>query len=102
MAFRIGQKVQCIAGRAGWYRPGSATPEPGPMRGQVLRISGFDFISSACETYLAFAEFPAGTYFSHSFRPLVRKKTDISVFQAMLTPAPKQRARARRKVVDHV
>src|SRR5690349_1780773 len=102
MAFRIGQKVQCIHKGAGWFRPGSATPEPGPVKGQVLRIQAFDFNAAAREMYLAFAEFPNGSFFSESFRPLVRTKTDISLFQAMLNSAPKQKARATRKVADHV
>lgn len=28
------------------------------------------------------------------FRPIVEKKTDISIFTAMLTPAPKEKVRA--------
>jgi hypothetical protein len=97
MAFRLGQKVQCINGGKAWFRVGDDAPFAGPDKGQVLRIAGFDLDPRTGELYLAFSEFPGGGYFSESFRPLVRRKTDISVFRAMLTKVPKT-ARKRSQV----
>jgi hypothetical protein len=96
MNFRVGQKVVCVDDDWGWISAGSEyLPTRLPMLNEVLTISdlspgsgGFGSIEN--ETYLYFEEIPrrqSSGYFSASisylwshFRPLVERKTDISIF----------------------
>lgn len=103
MAFYVGQKVVCVdaSNRPGrrWY-PGEA-----PVEGSVYTIVGVraskkperaPFVLAfkeleRCEEMRAWLiergrkDWPG--YGSNRFRPLVERKTDISIFKAMLSPS---------------
>lgn len=83
MAFHVGQKVVCIDDS--WTdlngRP-DCRPED-PRKGSVYEIA-----SIAEGVWLYLQEIPNGVgYESCSFRPVVERKTDISIFTKMLNPA---------------
>lgn len=88
--FVVGQKVACIAddwGRAWWdsYVKGN------PVKGEIYTIR--TIIAIQDRVWLRFSEIvnPSGSWFDEveyaavNFRPLVERKTDIAVFERMLT-----------------
>lgn len=96
--FRVGQKVVAIAKQVGGYGD-----EAEPIVGSVYTIRSID-LDRAPTVYpigLRLVEivnkprsyrglngdvFHEGSFGAHKFRPLVERKTDISIFKAMLTP----------------
>lgn len=85
--FHVGQKVVCI--KASW-RPaqGSMRAANAPHYGRVYEISGLDFDGDrlflelvGCELHpeLCTQSFEAG-----AFRPVIERKTDISIFTEIL------------------
>lgn len=85
--FEIGMDVVCLAPEDGIWMSWRAAFEliKGPKKGDVLKITGFDVHEGILG--LKFAEWPGGEgYHSEAFRPV--HKTDISVFEQMLAPAP--------------
>lgn len=88
MTFHVGQKVVCIdddwcvvvgnpANNAG----------PHPVNGEVHVVSAIALVDDV--EYLYLSGFPAHvSYDAMAFRPIVEKKTDISVFTALLNPSP--------------
>jgi hypothetical protein len=83
MAFFVGQKVVCVDGDGHWHYTITGEAARGPTKGDILTIRAFGE-----ENGLMFVEWP-GEDEEHDpeyFRPVVEKKTDISVFVAMLTP----------------
>lgn len=85
MTFRVGQKVVCIK-RGNW-----TGIHVGPKFGDVLVIRGFD---THPQKGLLFEGICSGEYYIGSeergydqsrFRPIVERKTDISIFTKMLT-----------------
>ena len=99
--FHIGQKVVCI--QDVWVS-GEPTQEPPgiikPSVGDVLTIR--EMVRQDGVLYFKFAEIhnkPFGGYLETvfeaiGFRPVVEKKTDISVFTAMLNKSPTKNAAA--------
>ena len=91
MTFRIGQKVVCIYD---WVYP----DEPGPyvIKGNIYTVSGFGDWYGDLTIY--FAEMPvykspdgwSDGYDPAYFRPVVEKKTDISIFTALLNPTERK------------
>ncbi len=89
MAFEIGQEVECIDDN--WFVtvPGPA-PSHFPKKGKVYVVAG---IHRPCldalhqVDHLSLAGILFHMFASDMFRPLLRKKTDISVFTKMLKPA---------------
>jgi hypothetical protein len=90
MNFRIGQKVVCIKDTP---YPADAPP-PHPMAGTIATVSwiglhkGFED-----EPAIDLVEFPSPEtdryhrgYAASNWRPLVERKTDISIFTKMLNP----------------
>lgn len=83
MTFRVGQKVVCVADRK---RRLNDLGLPGFVKGRVYTITSF------------YEEEPHGLFLSVAeldqrvggqvcgFRPVVERKTDISIFQKMLIP----------------
>lgn len=91
MAFYVGQKVVCIDDD--WSKSTLPNYEriPKPCKGQVYTINE---IVEEEKTWLMFVEIDTEAvtglvtgFASYHFRPVVERKTDISVFEAMLKPA---------------
>lgn len=89
MTFRVGQKVVCIGGfDESDRRLGRECGFTVPVEHSIYTITGFAFE----EGFIMLAEIPpieAGKFvaFDRSrFRPIVERKTDISIFTKMLTP----------------
>ena len=82
--FRIGQQVACI-NRAPWrWHPqdgGEDVCQEGPKFGEVVTIDGFHWED---DRFLLLNGWPMLAFDPFQFRPV--KKTDISVFTAMLNP----------------
>lgn len=89
--FRVGQKVVCI--KSGAWHSLNGDEHDGPAYGDVVTIRGFD---TSKQGGLLFHEwrrpqhlYSDGTergYLHIRFRPVVERKTDISIFTKMLTP----------------
>lgn len=88
MTFRIGQKVTPIAKEAPWINPFGRQPFfAHPEFGSVCTIQSMCVSKSwAGCSMLSFAEFE-GKYDAAEFRPIVERKTDISIFTRMLDQA---------------
>lgn len=82
MAFHIGQKVICVLDAT----PIPECPFPIFKKNAVYTIARFD--EEDGDTYIAVAELhPLVTGLISGFRPIVERKTDISIFTALLTPS---------------
>lgn len=87
--FRVGQKVVCIGGK----RIGGHGTEAIPEFGSVYTVREFGAdggirLVEIVNPPLAYIEgFFECTFAVESFRPVVERKTDISVFTALLTPS---------------
>ena len=89
MTFRVGQKVVCVDAepRAIWYRDV-------PKKGAIYTVAGTvvtPAIAERNEYGLLLKEITNclhyhGAYDPKRFRPIVERKTDISIFTEMLTP----------------
>ena len=102
MTFRVGQKVVCIdnsmaPGLQRWH--GQTYPEIGPVytvRAIVLSSSGYEclllaeIVNPIPDGYRG-----EGGFEAVRFRPIVERKTDISIFTDMLMPTTPKRARER-------
>lgn len=100
MAFHVGQKVVCIRERDEWTGPRAAmTRTTFPVKDAVYTVRDVFAhpLSVSDSIYLRLAEIhntPAPTvlglfeagFVTTGFRPVVERKTDISLFTAMLTP----------------
>jgi hypothetical protein len=86
--FRVGQKVVCIAPKLGCW------PDPEPGKGDICTVTRV--YSYGPVLTLELAEFPtfsrpyAPGWMAEDFRPVVERKTDISIFTAMLTPTKRK------------
>jgi len=96
-SFRKGQKVVCII-RGVWLRMEDLAPaldDPiQPRRGAVYVIERIEQIECGRfqgKQMLKLVGVP-GTWMASSFRPIVARKTDISIFKRMLKPASARRA----------
>ncbi|WP_316176178.1 hypothetical protein [Bradyrhizobium sp. SZCCHNRI1073] len=83
MAFRVGQKVVCIKG-CSWR-------EARLVKGNVYTIAAVGKFGNALHVDVAEAEAfsrisPPLQWDASRFRPIVERKTDISIFKAMLNP----------------
>jgi hypothetical protein len=97
--FVVGQRVVCIDDNWPENRLfGVIFPPRVPMLNEVLTITNINPSQFGTDAvYLQFAEIPvmqssqhvtAAVGYTHThFAPLIERKTDISVFTAMLTPA---------------
>lgn len=97
MTFRIGQKVVCVAKPLGGYGD-----ENVPCVGRIYTIRGFEFerptgvervgllfeeIRNEPHHYTGYARPTEATFPASKFKPLVERKTDISIFTRMLNPS---------------
>ncbi len=100
--FRVGQKVVCISGPIEAAR--GYNQEVQPAIGHVYTIRSIDDFDDApphmphfgvgllleeitCPVHSGFG---LECSFSSRFRPIVERKTDISIFTEMLTPSPQR------------
>lgn len=79
MAFRVGQKVVCVNATDGYGSLYGAGYTHGLREGAIYTISKI-----TDETFVSVAEIKVGGWRADRFRPIVEKKTDISIFTAML------------------
>lgn len=86
--FRVGQKVVCVDD---YYQDDS--PPPHPPVGTIATVSWVDVDCDGDEV-IDLVEFPSPRtltygrgYRADSWKPLVSRKTDISIFTAMLNPS---------------
>ena len=85
--FRVGQKVVCINNKGLRY---SIPNEPRVLEGAIYTVSAVDVrfglpVIRTEETWHDDRN-PFSWLYARRFRPLVETKTDISIFQKMLTP----------------
>lgn len=99
MTFRVGQKVVCIVSE--WVVVERAVPQlcfpPLPTRGNIYTVSGFapPIKHEPNECWIFLRELPNHiSWAARAFRPIVERKTDISIFTRMLTPNSKEKVRA--------
>lgn len=103
MTFRIGQKVVCIVGPAGWQ----TIDENQPVHGQVYTVR--ETRLGKAGQYIRLVEIvnSPGHYAEgieecffwwRGFRPVVTRKTDISIFTKLLTPTEPERVRNTREL----
>lgn len=93
MTFRIGQKVVCVDDADFWSRSLVARPVKGAVytvrdftRGiDANGLCGEGVLLVGVNNPLGFGGNEHGFKFAR-FRPIVERKTDISIFTAMLTP----------------
>ncbi|MFC0809097.1 hypothetical protein ACFHWW_27265 [Ensifer sp. P24N7] len=93
-----GAQCVCIKDEFGHVEfMGYIVPVRVPMMGEILTVSAV--IADERGVFLSFEEIPVrqcdgplsaeARYAVECFRPLTKRKTDISIFKRMLTPAPK-------------
>lgn len=83
MSFRVGMEVVCIRERK-WRGVFSEKCAGGPKKGEIVVVSGVhDFGSWGRGIMLC--GYPSGNaYNTEHFRPVVKRKTDISVLEKLL------------------
>jgi hypothetical protein len=100
VSFHVGQKIVCI--HDGWRHPFIYLVQSLPKKGAIYHVRGFegekyDPAAAVGCAYIWLSEIVnppvSGIEPSFSvrfFRPVTERKTDISVFTKLLTPAPKR------------
>lgn len=84
--WKIGEKAACI--RYDWQSPhGSAVPPYAPKVGEIFTVRAAAIDPEDGVLMLVFDEIDH-EWDAENFRPLVKRKTDISVFKAMLKTEP--------------
>ena len=86
--FRVGQEVVCI--KDDWFALAPGAP-PLPICNEIYVVSSISNMRFGHRSYDLFTlrDFPSDWRYSvDNFRPVVKTKTDISIFEAMLTPSP--------------
>jgi hypothetical protein len=100
MTFYVGQKVVCVVDASGWVGDTNGRPAAEmfdvPEKDGVYTVRGYEFNDG--RQFLCFEEiinpvcnFDVGgrgepVFSAANFRPVVDRKTDISVFTALLNP----------------
>ena len=87
--FRAGQKCVCIK-EGNWTCPdGSGNERGDPVKGGIYTIDRIHAADVVGDVYLSLAECRRDSnYRSDRFRPIVTRKTNISIFTAILNGAP--------------
>lgn len=100
MSFRVGQKVVCIAPFdstwAGWATPQQSKTYTvrAVSMGSVAQVRDYGPWFSVLLDEIKNPERDGEPTFGHQhFRPLIERKTDISIFTELLTPKQKQAER---------
>jgi len=91
MNFRVGQKIVCVDNSVDY----GCTWQPGecPQIGEVYTVERIGFYFSPSVQLVELPRTcPVHKWFRQSrFRPIVERKTDISIFTKMLTPRELER-----------
>ena len=95
--FRVGQKVVCISG------PARRDMVTDPVVGDVYTVRGInkdqrgdigihlaEIVNRPRRIISLGGEIREPGFFAYHFRPVVQRKTDISIFKAMLNPSKEQ------------
>jgi hypothetical protein len=86
MTFRVGQKVVCVYDKNYLVDP---MLRAHPHKGEVVTIAGIKPNGTVYIDGCGVGErYPA--FFPHRFRPVIERKTDISIFKKMLRPVSKE------------
>lgn len=95
--FHVGQKIVCVK-EYGQQREAAALGVILPQKGSIYTVRNFDDRGASPalrvheilnpEVMHGCGIFTEPAFASHGFRPIIEKKTDISIFTAMLTPSP--------------
>lgn len=92
MTFRVGQKVVCVDNKP---HKGCAFLGDRPVEGEIytVRKTGLtSWIDGRPGILVAeIRNLHDACFWADRFRPVVEKKTDISIFEAMLAPSPKRK-----------
>lgn len=84
MAFHVGQKVVCVDAEWAFYGD-SCLNDRDPIKGAVYTVAEVRHFEDGA--YLGLHELGDEVLFEHGgFRPVIERKTDISIFTRMLTP----------------
>lgn len=99
MNFHVGQKVMCIDVAGIDMRQFARVPkEIAPIKGQVYTVRGFSdapnpgvaiFLEEIINPIIRFVDngwLGERSFMTFRFRPLIERKTDISIFTALLKP----------------
>lgn len=103
MAFHVGQKVVCVNNGNSLNTPNAKWRDgERPAIGAVYTVRSIHlheiggqtlWLNEICRCDEAVREYgPSVGYGSYRFRPVIERKTDISIFTEMLTPKVKERA----------
>lgn len=79
--FQTGQKVICIVESHYW----ETFDWPAPEKGRIYTVSGIDSVAPL-SLHLRELSLGVPSYWAVGFRPVVERKTDISIFKALLQP----------------
>lgn len=93
MTFRVGQKICCVDD-GGWKCSLRNVPNR-PVRGRIYTIRSFykedsiylEEILNPSDAKWKNGEIGEGCFWTRRFRPIVSRKTDISIFTRMLNPS---------------
>lgn len=97
MSFHLGQKIVCICDD--WRYPGKGLVLL-PTKGAVYIFAGWNDWPGVPAGFLFIAEIPKWqgfrliSFLGLFFRPVVERKTDISIFKRLLQPAPGEKVPA--------
>lgn len=92
MAFHVGQKVVCVDDTNMRLEP----QERGPVYGEVYTVRGFYdcdgiWLSEIKNDPVVHTDgFTESAFYIWRFRPLIERKTDISIFTEMLKPKQRE------------
>lgn len=79
--FHIGQKVECI----------ETSPRGTAIKGQIYTVSWIAPPGRFSKPAIRVVEIPChpvtGGFWASRFRPIIERKTDISIFRELLNPA---------------
>lgn len=78
MTFHVGQEVVCVSVPLNNYI--------GLKKGAIYRITGKGFSNFSGAPCVTIEGSGKQFYFANRFRPVEKRKTDISIFTAMLNP----------------
>jgi hypothetical protein len=82
MTFRVGMEVVCVDADDKEECFGYHSDGPWPVKNGVYTVEVMETRSGVL--WLGLAEFSDEIYTAYSFRPVVTRKTDISVFEELL------------------
>lgn len=82
--FHVGQKVVCIR-KGPWPSPRECDGDPMPEFNHIYTVTEMEWRQGRCGLILAELH-PDDCHWSKYFQPVQTRKTDISIFKALLVP----------------